>query len=186
MRFSCDDFGNVTAASDNLKGLVTVLCNEIDLTYESSFLAAYETSNDVSELSRIDLDVLQIDLFMRTRAYDLAYSVYQNGRTVIILSLSLVLSLPFCLSRSVSLILSRSFSLARSLSLVLSFSFSLSTLTSSFRRGLKRVCTIHSVCSLAKNIYHWPRQLLSRTGPNFVSSASFRSSEDRHLCFAAD
>ena len=50
------------------------------MTFDTSFLAGYQTSTDVSELARIDLDILQIDLFMRTNAYDLARSVFQNGR----------------------------------------------------------------------------------------------------------
>lgn len=78
MRFTCDDLGDTTAANKNLKGLVQVFCHEINAA--STFLAAYQTSFDVSEIARIDLDVLQMDLFLRAKAYDLAFSVYENGR----------------------------------------------------------------------------------------------------------
>ena len=83
MRFSCDDLGNVSNASEKLQSLVGVLCKEIQDTYNSTFIAAFETSLDVSELARIDLDVHQIDIFLRVNAVDLAWEVYKYGRNSI-------------------------------------------------------------------------------------------------------
>ena len=80
MRFTCDDLGDVSDADDNLQHLVSVLCNEIQDSYNSTYMAAYETSNDVSEWARYDLDIHQIDIFLRVNAVDLAYDVYSNGR----------------------------------------------------------------------------------------------------------
>jgi hypothetical protein len=83
MRFSCTDLGNVTSANEKLQSLVDVLCKEIEDTYNTGYLAAFETSVDVSELARIDLDVHQIDIFLRVKAVDLAYDVYKHGRNSI-------------------------------------------------------------------------------------------------------
>jgi hypothetical protein len=80
MRFTCNDLGNVTNANDNLKHLVSVLCNEIQYSYNSTFMVGYETSYDVSEWARFDLDIHQIDLFLRVNAFALAYEVYSKGR----------------------------------------------------------------------------------------------------------
>lgn len=80
MRFTCDDLGDTSSAQDNLKGLVSVLCDEVSITFDTTIVAGYQTSYDVSEIARIDLDILQIDLFMRVNAFDLALDVYRNGR----------------------------------------------------------------------------------------------------------
>lgn len=80
LRFTCTDLGNVTSASTELKMLTDALCTEIDSLTQTKSMAGYLTSNNVYELSRIDLDILQIELFMRTRSYELAANLYQYGR----------------------------------------------------------------------------------------------------------
>lgn len=80
LQFSCSDLGNTASASPELKNLIADLCAEMDSLSRSTSLAGYETDTDVYELSRIDLDILQIELFMRTRAYSLARDYYVNGR----------------------------------------------------------------------------------------------------------
>lgn len=80
MRFTCDDLGDVSKASVSLKGIVGVLCDEITMTFGSNIVAGYQTTSDIEELSRIDLDVLQMDLFLRANAYDLAFDIYKHGR----------------------------------------------------------------------------------------------------------
>lgn len=80
MRFTCEDLGDTANAQDNLRGLVSVLCDEVSITFDTTILAGYQTSTDVSEVARIDLDIHQVDLFMRVNAYDLALRVYQQGR----------------------------------------------------------------------------------------------------------
>lgn len=79
LRITCDDLGDTTNASDDLKSLVATLCTEIEVGYDAKFLAAYETSYDVSELARVDLDVHQIDVFMMTKAYKAAAEYYTYG-----------------------------------------------------------------------------------------------------------
>ena len=79
LRFTCADLGDTTNASDKLKSLVSTLCTEIDVGYDPKFLAAYETDYDVSELARIDLDIHQIDVLMRSLAYEAALDYYVNG-----------------------------------------------------------------------------------------------------------
>jgi hypothetical protein len=75
----CDDLGDTTNASDELKSLVATLCTEIEVGYDPKFLAAYETTYDVSELARVDLDIHQIDVLMRTEAYEAAADFYIHG-----------------------------------------------------------------------------------------------------------
>jgi len=79
LRFSCIDLGDTSNASTELKNLVSSLCNEMQSMSSSNTVAGYETDSDVSELSRIDLDIVQIELFMRTRSYNLATDYYVNG-----------------------------------------------------------------------------------------------------------
>jgi hypothetical protein len=80
MRITCADLGDTTSATEKLSGLIDEICDAFRSTYNSAYLADYETSFDVSELARLDIDVLQIDLFMRSNAKELAYSVYTKGR----------------------------------------------------------------------------------------------------------
>ena len=80
MRYSCEDIGNTANAGPNVKNVVSNLCSVMDHLENAGTIAGYETDNDVSELLRIDLDILQIELLMRTKAYDLALDYYNNGR----------------------------------------------------------------------------------------------------------
>jgi hypothetical protein len=79
LRMTCDDLGDTRNASDELKSLVATLCTEIEVGYDPKFLAAYETTYDVSELARVDLDIHQIDVLMRTEAYEAAADFYIHG-----------------------------------------------------------------------------------------------------------
>lgn len=80
LRYTCSDLGNTENGSAELKSLVSSLCNEIDSYSETASLAGYETDSDVSELARVDLDVLQVQIFMKLASYDLATDLYENGR----------------------------------------------------------------------------------------------------------
>lgn len=80
LRYSCSDLGDTTNASPELKGLVSSLCTEMGSLSRATTVAGYETDTDIYELSRIDLDILQIELFMKTRSYTLARDYYSNGR----------------------------------------------------------------------------------------------------------
>jgi hypothetical protein len=103
MRISCDDFPFSDAAHPNLRSFVLGICQNISTVYEDNVIAAgdgitdddsvkkeaksnvtklvgYVSNYDVSEEARIDLDVLQIDIFMRTRAYEAALDYYRYGQ----------------------------------------------------------------------------------------------------------
>lgn len=80
LRYECSDLGDTQNSSPSLKNLVTALCSAMDDYSLKQAIAGYETDTDVSELARIDLDVLQIDIAMRTTAYDLASEIYTYGR----------------------------------------------------------------------------------------------------------
>lgn len=80
LRISCSDLGDTSKARPELKSLVSSICIELDEIGNNVSLAGYLTDGNVYELSRIDLDILQIDVFMRTRAYDLAVDLYTNGK----------------------------------------------------------------------------------------------------------
>jgi hypothetical protein len=80
LRYTCTDLGDTSNSSPQLKDLVSKLCSAIEDYSLKREIAGYETDSDVSELARIDLDVLQIDISMRTRAYALAAEIYEYGR----------------------------------------------------------------------------------------------------------
>lgn len=76
MEMSCEDFSYTKVAPNSLKQLVTRVCNALSDENQTSSLLSYPT---FLSASRIDLDILQIDIFMRTRAYAAALDWYQNG-----------------------------------------------------------------------------------------------------------
>jgi hypothetical protein len=80
LRITCEDLGDTSNASPELKNLVSVACSELNALDTATTLAGYQTSYNVSELARIDLDAQQIELFMRAKSYDLAIDYYMNGR----------------------------------------------------------------------------------------------------------
>ena len=81
LRFTCQDLGDVAYANEYLKALVDDLCFRIEgFGGETPLLGGYQLSNNVNGLDRIDLDIHQMDLFMRVKAYDLATDVYEYGR----------------------------------------------------------------------------------------------------------
>lgn len=80
MRFTCEELGDASKASEKLRGLIEVLCNEMTTTFDFKFVASFETTTSIEEVARIDQDIQQIEIFMRTKSYDLAYDVYRHGR----------------------------------------------------------------------------------------------------------
>ena len=79
MRITCDDLGDVSKASPHLQEIVTNVCNILNENKSSGQLAGYVPTNDVSQESRIDLDIRQISVFMKTRAYQAATEYYMYG-----------------------------------------------------------------------------------------------------------
>jgi hypothetical protein len=80
LRYTCSDLGDTQNATPELKNLVGRICVALEEYSLKEEIAGYETDSDVSELARIDLDVLQIDIAMRTQSYELAAEIYEYGR----------------------------------------------------------------------------------------------------------
>jgi hypothetical protein len=79
LRYTCEDLGDISQSRAELQDLVTAICVQME-KFQSNSVAGYLTDSDVSELARIDLDINQIDIFMRTKSYQLALDYYVNGR----------------------------------------------------------------------------------------------------------
>jgi hypothetical protein len=80
LRYTCSDLGDTRNATPELSDLVAKICSAMEDYSLKGQIAGYDTDSDVSELARIDLDVLQIDIAMRTLSYDLAAEIYEYGR----------------------------------------------------------------------------------------------------------
>lgn len=84
LKMECSDLGDVSTAGSFLRDLVTGLCGRLEAASTDKLLAGYAVTTLEAELERIDLDIHQMELFMRTSSYDLAKDVYENGRNMII------------------------------------------------------------------------------------------------------
>ena len=72
MRVSCHDLHHSENADPKLQSLVSGICERLEgQTQQSQWLEL--------EQARIDLDILQVGIFMRTKAYEAASDYYQNG-----------------------------------------------------------------------------------------------------------
>lgn len=80
----CEDLGDVSNANSFLKNMVGDLCSRLEKAVSDTQVAGFIITNDVSRLDRIDLDIHQIELFMRAEAYELAWDVYRFGRNAIV------------------------------------------------------------------------------------------------------
>jgi hypothetical protein len=80
MRISCQDLEYSEQANSELKLLVSGICENLDVKSNETNLIGYSPNIDVQETARIDLDILQIGIFMRTRAYVAALDLYQSGQ----------------------------------------------------------------------------------------------------------
>lgn len=77
IRISCSDLKGNSSPNSTLLELVDKAC--YNSTKSSKKLAGFEAVNDVYELSRLDLDILHIEIFMQTKAYGAAEDYYLNG-----------------------------------------------------------------------------------------------------------
>ena len=77
IRISCSDLKGNASPNSTLLELVNKTC--YNSTASSKNLAGFEVVNDVYELSRLDLDILHIEIFMQTKAYGAAEDYYLNG-----------------------------------------------------------------------------------------------------------
>lgn len=79
MRVTCDDLGDTSRGSPHLQEIVSKVCTKLNQKKAASQLAGYVPTFDVSEEARIDLDIRQIGVFMKTRAYEAAEDFYKYG-----------------------------------------------------------------------------------------------------------
>jgi 3-dehydroquinate dehydratase len=78
-RISCEDVTTGTAARADLQDFIAQICQRLNHRGNTASIRGYVPSTDVREQSRIDLDVLQIDIFMRMEAREAALDYYMNG-----------------------------------------------------------------------------------------------------------
>jgi hypothetical protein len=77
IRVSCADLMGNSSPTGTLLDLVEKGCIDIDTS--NTTIAGFLPKYDVIEMSRLDLDILQIGIFMETRAYEAAMDYYLNG-----------------------------------------------------------------------------------------------------------
>jgi hypothetical protein len=80
LRISCDDLDSTDNAHADLQTLVGEICQRLNENGDHSKIVHYASSTDVQEQLRIDLDVLQISIFARTKAYQAALEIYTYGQ----------------------------------------------------------------------------------------------------------
>jgi Low iron-inducible periplasmic protein len=87
LRFECDDLISSSLEnanqSESLTTIVDTLCDELDYRSSSFQLASYSIQSlneSVMELARLDLDILQTELFALAGEYNLAFDIFKNGR----------------------------------------------------------------------------------------------------------
>jgi hypothetical protein len=78
-RISCEDVTTSTAARADLQDFIAQICRRLDHRANTASIRGYVPSTDVREQSRIDLDILQIGIFMRMEAREAALDLYMNG-----------------------------------------------------------------------------------------------------------
>lgn len=79
MRISCSDIGDASKGSGKLQEIVSNVCIKLDEDARKTSLAGFVPTFDVAEEARIDLDIRQVGLFMKTRAYEAAADYYKYG-----------------------------------------------------------------------------------------------------------
>lgn len=86
LRYTCEDLGDVSGASESLSIIVQDLCDDIENDFDIGYLASYQISEggigvtEVNELARLDLDLLQIEILMKANAITDARHIFENGR----------------------------------------------------------------------------------------------------------
>lgn len=82
-RITCQDIRVSEAVeSAELKDLVGKLCNKLDYWDQQGMqlpMAGYIPSKDVSEIARLDLDILEIEMLAELGAFEAAQDIYENG-----------------------------------------------------------------------------------------------------------
>ena len=78
LRIQCSDLPVYPTTESGLQDLITQICDK--LQYDGQYpIVGYVPSTNVSEVARLDLDVLEIQVLMLTKAYRAALDTYQQG-----------------------------------------------------------------------------------------------------------
>eukprot|EP00547_Thalassionema_nitzschioides_P018160 CAMPEP_0194239472 /NCGR_PEP_ID=MMETSP0158-20130606/5916_1 /TAXON_ID=33649 /ORGANISM="Thalassionema nitzschioides, Strain L26-B" /LENGTH=2221 /DNA_ID=CAMNT_0038973949 /DNA_START=97 /DNA_END=6759 /DNA_ORIENTATION=+ len=77
LRISCEDIIGNSSPNDVMRSHINKLCYEED--GEIKNLAGYTPKNHVYEISRLDLDILQMGILMESNAFTAAKRLYQTG-----------------------------------------------------------------------------------------------------------
>ena len=86
-QITCEDMKTTAKADADIKDLVEALCNRLDFNGDYLPMAGYIPNTDVSQVARLDQDILEMEIMTRTKAYSAALDVYQLGHNSIPLSL---------------------------------------------------------------------------------------------------
>eukprot|EP00980_Cylindrotheca_fusiformis_P024658 scaffold12195_cov126-Cylindrotheca_fusiformis.AAC.2 len=82
-RITCQDIRvSANAESDKLKSLTNTLCERLEYWEQQGMelpMAGYIPNKDVTEIARLDLDVIEIEMMSELGAFKAAMDVYQNG-----------------------------------------------------------------------------------------------------------
>jgi hypothetical protein len=79
-RITCENIQTGSEADVNLKNLVDNLCDRLGKDPNTNLpIAGYVPQFPVYEEARLDLDALEVDIMMKTRAYGAAEDVYKYG-----------------------------------------------------------------------------------------------------------
>jgi hypothetical protein len=86
LRYTCAEIGDVSNASESLQIIVQDICEDMDNDFDQSYLASYPISEggvgitEINELSRLDLDLHQIEILMKANALSNARQIFEYGR----------------------------------------------------------------------------------------------------------
>jgi hypothetical protein len=79
-RFTCDDLRTGENVDSFLADLSNRLCTRLQNGAESKLpMAGYTPQNPVTEISRLDLDALEVYILMQTKAYKAAHDIFEHG-----------------------------------------------------------------------------------------------------------
>ncbi|CAJ1938056.1 unnamed protein product [Cylindrotheca closterium] len=79
-RISCSDLGFLDASNLGFRSFAAKLCERLQWKSKGNQLVGYIAENDVSELARVDLDILEVSILMKMGADEAAEDLYLYGK----------------------------------------------------------------------------------------------------------
>jgi len=76
---TCSDLGNFEGGPSSVRDLFTNVCRQLETAATFIQMAGYNITEEIGRLDRIDLDVQQMELFMKAGAYSTAADIYTHG-----------------------------------------------------------------------------------------------------------